>query len=1121
MIQIRTNQTIASVRKVFGIALSFIMISPVLNAQGTAAVTPDSVDKFFPRESIIAGKQKSKPQTVDLNIKDSSLSYILRRISTVSGKQIVFSTSLQQLSKHTSVRFKDMPVLDAVNAVLKGSGLTAAVSGDGNTIVVRGTAPIRDTAENNGKGTIEGKVLDSASGKAVHGATISIPGSSASVISKADGSFRLSNLSDGSYQMTVKLLGYKSQQLSIKIANGQTQSLTVRISPSATSLNEVVTTATGQQRRVETSNDIVKIDAEKIRQRAPVRSLIDMIEAAQVPGVVVTRASGDPGAATRVRIRGIGSISQSNDPVYILDGMWISQAQADQLDQEIIEKVEIAKGPSAATLYGQNAANGVIVITTRKGIPGTTRWNLNYSKNWGQSYGRMPLFYEGLGYSQITGARVRCPIKAILELLCVQDSVAIYDPNDRLILREGQGQNNVYSLSLDGGSNSVKYALTASRNDELGVRRAAPVDLIRLRKLNLKYDREMLKPSRLKEHKLTSILSFYPRENLDITLSVIASSSDLVDNRYSLVTLYDPGLEDKFGIDTTLFLSDSVSRAFSQMGKVKGTKTTSFGSTVTWRYKYGIVINTSGGISQTSVTESGFTDKDHCWLGVCRDTLGMRNEGTGGNTMTSLKTSISVPITKGRFANFLELNPIIGLDFQRNKTDNFSVQKDSVPGGESSIESGKVISTLGRRNENALAGWHISSKVGILKKLYFNLGIRQDIGSAITSSSNTTYPKIGGSWVVSNEGFWKENKIVNMFRVRSSIGYAAVQPDVADVKGNYVIGSRFVDGKIVRSLELNGVGNSQLVPERSVELELGFDMDMISERVNIVATYSHKENKNTLVTMQLPSSFGLEGSLQRKENIGRVQNKNLELTVKTVALDKDWLRILVDYGHTVSDNRVKSLGPGIVSFEEQSPVGSSPFYNDFVAVGYPLGGTWRKTMMGYFDENGDGILGRNEMIEMDALSYVGSSNPRYNGSYGFNAMIIGKLIVDSRFSYQSKYVPNYIGQDKNDVGQQDARAPLAVQAYAAKMLGMTPISSFRWNTASISYSFSPKKISFLNTRSLTASLQASNIGLWTKFVGRDPWVNTGITAGSEMLTVDYGATPPQPRKFAFNIRMGL
>lgn len=1102
------------------LAVLALMASNLSSQSVRAPISDIGYDSIVNR--VAMADQKKEVQNganVTVKIKDATVRSILQSLAKMTDVPIVFNSADSRLSKKASIDVDGVSLMEAVRISLSGTGLNYKKSPDGKSILIGNSAESGESKKQNEKGIVSGIVVDSVSGEGVDGVVVSVNGLNRSAVTNGKGTFILDSVPLGTQQIVFKRIGYRSIERTIDIQAGVNRIPNVKLWKSTTSLSEVVTTATGLQRRVEIPNDIVRIDGDKMRERAPVRSVMDMIEAAQVPGVVMTRASGDPGAAARIRIRGVGSISQSNDPVVIVDGMWVdatvqSPSRLDQIDPQTIETIEIVRGPSAATLYGQNASNGVIVITTKKGTAGTTRWNLSYSRDWGKAYGTMPLFYEGWGYNPITGARMKCSIANVLDNKCVQDSVAVYDPNNRMVLREGQEQKDIYSVSLDGGSNTVKYAISASTNDVLGVRRAAPVDLIRLRKLNMEYDSKMLKPSSLINHTVSSNLSLYPRDNVDLQLTVKAGYGNLTNNSYNLKDIGN--FDNPLSIDTLAFMTDGRTRIFNQISNLKRTRNTAFGSSATWRSKYGFLVKGNGGIDYTSMNESGSQESDRCRFMGCDDSLGTRFERSQGRTVASLRTNISTVLTRGRLATFIELRPTAGFDFRRVSSDNFSIQKDSVPSGESSIESGRVLRTLGQRVENADAGWYLSSTIGILKRVYFDLGLRQDIGSAITSTSNTTYPKLGGSWLVSDEGFWPENRLINIFKVRGAIGHAAVQPDVTDVKGKYVVGSRFVDGKIVKTLELAGVGNSELTPERAVELEVGVDMEVLEERVNIVATYSHKENKNTLVSRRLPPELVGATELQRKENIGRVQNRNVELAINSVVLDKDWLRVLVDYSHTISDNRVKSLGKGTNNFKSDD--------RDYIAVGYPLGSIWDGQILGYSDENGDGMLSNSERVGTDAVTYIGTSTPRYRGSYGINTAIFGKIIIDSRFSYQSSYVVNYsLTSDlaRNYYGSQDINAPLAVQAASYLSGGGDPVTDFRWNSASISYSLSPRRISFLNTRNITLALQAKNIGLWTKFVGRDPWVNNNILSKSEIISVDYGATPPPPRTFALNIKMGL
>jgi TonB-dependent SusC/RagA subfamily outer membrane receptor len=182
-------------------------------------------------------------------------------------------------------------------------------------------------------------------------------------------------------------VGYQEQKKSVRIVDGQTATLDFVMSTSIVQLQEVVTTATGEQRRVEVGNAVENISVSKLTETAPVRTIADVL-AARTPGVMVQQGT-QTGAGQRIRVRGISSLSLSNEPIFVIDGTRMSNnngstafgngganfSRLGDISPEDIDNIEIVKGPSAATLYGTDAANGVIVITTKKGRTGNTRWS--------------------------------------------------------------------------------------------------------------------------------------------------------------------------------------------------------------------------------------------------------------------------------------------------------------------------------------------------------------------------------------------------------------------------------------------------------------------------------------------------------------------------------------------------------------------------------------------------------------------------------------------------------------------------------------------------------------------------------------------------------------------------
>ncbi len=1066
----------------------------------------------------------ARERVVSLVSKNESIGAILKDLARQANINITYSRKIVPVDKRIeSFEVKEMPISQALNKVLEGTDLIAVVNANGHAVVAR-KEPVKsfdqDTTQM-ARGSIKGKVIDSASKSGIAGVTVQIVSSSYSSVTDENGTFELRNIPLGSHRLSARVLGFVTRVREVKVTLGENPSVIFTLVPTATSLSEVVTTATGQQRRVEVAHDIAKIDASKIMERTPVRNVTDILEAAQVPGVLVQRSSGDPGSPSRIRIRGISSISQSNDPVVILDGIWVDNtvgklARIDAIDPATIETIEIIRGPSAATLYGQDASNGVIVITTKKGRAGTTRWNVGYKRDWGQTYGSKPLEYKGFGFHPVTGTRTLCNVGQAIDYSCIQDSVLVLDPNNPLVGREGTEMNDVYTASVEGGTAASTYSITLSRTNTTGVRRTSPIDEIRYRILGYEVENQFRLPSKKVQNNVAFAYSLAPRENLSIGLQLSANQSNLKDNLFR--NFFDVGIGGSdprftaYSIDTVNFVTPpspslkTLNTIYAEENPLKGSSGT-ISSTVSFRPGKNWIIGGSLGAEKTINEESNFSRRTQCRALNCYDTVGSGFQSSLTRDVYTVRMNVKHTLQLGPLSRFLDIKPSLGGDFRRNNTSLMSLTKDSIPAGYKSMDGGRFRSNKEMRVENASAGWYLNSTIGLLQRIYFDIGFRQDIGSAITSSANTNYPKIGGSWLVSDESFWRQNNFINLFRFRAAIGHAAVQPNVEDVKGSFVRDMAFINGIFVPLVVPSGAGNSDLAPERATEVELGFDADLLYDKLNVILTYARSINKNSLISRRLPPSTGM--SLGRKENIASVMNRNLEMSFTARVIENRDFQLSVNSALTIAENKVGTLG------------NVTPFFNPFgeyLVEGYPIGGVWTQRVLGYKDRNQDDMISNNEIILSDSAFYSGWSQPRFKAGYGLS-MTVRRFTLDSRFAYQSKYVQRYTRISGSQRGE-DMNTPLDEQAIARGGFGggYNLISDLRWNSASISYHVPGSILSRIRARSLTVSLQGSNLGLWTDYVGRDPGVNSGsLTLES---TSDDGLVVPRPRLFVLNFNLG-
>lgn len=1108
--------------------VAIIILMPALGLSQTM----DFPGGLVPSSATHGRQAKDRITRISINFSEVPLEQALRIIASKASLKLTYpSEGLPK--KIVIVSMDSVTSSEAFAKVLEGTGLRVQMVGATHAAVVVDSKSSVDTIEQRRKGQIVGMVIDSTTGEGISGVALQLQGIGKSVISDSKGRFIIGNISVGRYSLNAKIIGYQTQIISIVVESARETSVTIALRRTATSLSEVVTTATGQRQRREVANDIVRIDADAVMQRTPVRSLTDLISAAQVPGVVVTRSSGEPGAPSRIRMRGIGSISQNNDPVVMVDGVWINSATStsdiqrkvagggsgllpsrlDDIDPATIETIEFIRGPSAATMYGPDAANGVIVITTKRGNVGATRWSFNVNRDWTAPPGKVQPDYIGFGAQWDSDAVIKCSISTLLFGTCIrQDSVISIAPNDRFLRKEGAGAVQRYSIGLDGGTNTLRYALNGSVQDELGAERLPVVDQVRLRLLRIPVSENFIKPSRLSRRNVSMRVSASPQETVNLTLTASGGQSNLMSNGidWANFVFIDPR-------DTLTVLSKDNADLYPAES---GTLTSSVlaGMQAEWRPFSWLRSEAQTGLQWASTRERANVLTTRCRFATCTVLQDQNQNLQKEQAEYTSRLRASFVTNLGWASRFVSIQPGLGVDFRKSDVNSVGLVGTGTRISPSDVSNQGAIRPFSGsivNNTTATAGWYLSATIGLFGRLFFDTGLRQDVGSAVKASKNgnTTYPKFGTSWLVSEEPFFPSIPFLSMFRLRGALGYAAVQPDATDIYGRYLGGQVFVNGLVVPTMELTGIGNMLLEPERAIEMEIGFDAELLNERFVVGFTYANKNNKNNLINRSLAPSSGVAGV--RKENVAWVRNRVAEWSLTGRVIETAQIALTLTANTTMLDNQVKELGRGV-----------SPFGPDEgrIVEGYPVAGLWRKPVLGYRDVDGDGYLaGGGEVVTGDSSIYMGWMQPRFQGGYGVSLSMFRNLTLDSRFEYQGNYTQLMTTYDKK--GVEDAKASLAEQALAIIANrasyggGGLPqsVSSLRLSSASITYHLPPSLLRRVRARDLSVSFQGRNLGLWTQYRGRDPGVNS--TPVGELLQ-DNGSTIPPLRSYVVNIRWG-
>ncbi len=349
------------------------------------------------------------------------------------------------------------------------------------------------------QGAVAGRVTDQASGQPLAGARVVIVATSLITQTNADGRYTVSNVPAGEATVRVSAVGYGAVSRAVRVSPGETAMADVALGLAPYSLEEVVVTSTGDQAKKEVGNAITTIRADSLVRTRPITNMNDLL-VAKVAGVQVL-PSPLTGGGARVRIRGTTSLSLSNEPVYIIDGIRMESAvgsssigiggtlpsRVNDINPDEIESLEVVRGPSASTLYGTDAANGVIVIKTKHGDPGPARWSLHTEAGIINDHNTWPTAYRGWrtgttpptnslptnGVQCILTNTVRAPIDP---LFCRQDSVSAFnlfqDPDASAL---GTGYRGQVGLQVSGGADAARYFVSGEWDDERGLLRMPPV----------------------------------------------------------------------------------------------------------------------------------------------------------------------------------------------------------------------------------------------------------------------------------------------------------------------------------------------------------------------------------------------------------------------------------------------------------------------------------------------------------------------------------------------------------------------------------------------------------------------------------------------------------------------
>lgn len=991
-------------------------------------------------------------------------------------------------------------------------------------------------------GTVTGRVTDAASGSPLANTTVRVVGTQVGSLSGEDGSYTLRGVAAGTVNLQFTRIGYEARSATVAVTAGQTATLNVQLTSAAFSLSAVVTTVTGQQRKVELANTTAQINlADKVAE-LPTPTM-GAVLSGRAAGVQVVNG-GAAGAGSRVRIRGQSSLSLTSEPVVIIDGVRVTSSVAsaatggdqfgagvgtggsapsrlDDINPEEIENIEIIKGPSAATLYGTEAANGVISITTKRGKSGKTRYNF-YAENGISSNSRpFPDMYSLWGKTAGQTASRICTLSQVLGG-CAVDSLSRGNilSTDSLTAID-QGRRSQYGMQVSGGSDRVQFFLSGETESETGIYKMPLRDQIQLQTIRglSSLPEEQIRPNALDRNSFRANVSAQLASNLTMQVSSGYVNSDVrlpqnEDNSQGLMVnamgaTWRQDLRDPTGYPLLGARSWSMGEVFSQTTtqginrfiNSLAAQYTPFGWLST-RASVGYDFTGREDKQYNRVNEGPYEGQVRLGNVVNQRTeLSQATVDLGGTGTWNIRQGITAKTS-------------VGMQFIRNMSVRTGATGQGLPPGALTVTAAATRSSSEATLEKRTLGYYAEEVLSLGDKLFITGGLRRDAASAFGDKFRAVYyPKLGASWLLSEQEFFPRPEWLNTLRVRATYGASGQIPGPTDALRYFQANPLTVaGGSDAPSVSLTAIGNADLKPEFSAETEAGFDLTMFNSRTNIEVTYYDKNTKDAIIQRQVAPS--LAGIQTRFENIGDIQNKGLELVYNQKVLDRS--NIAMDFTFTGSTNRnqMTALAPGV------SAIFTGNRNTQRNQPGYPLFGLWSRTYT-YADANSDGILALSEMTFSDSASFIGATYPTREIAFSPTVELFNRKLrlsgqVDSKWGYKkfNNTLRHRCQGGASCRGLYDKSAPLEVQAAALAVnqqnvfYGMFEDGSFtRFREASIAYELPTSLASRVRASRLSVILTGRNLGVLTDYSGVDPEAaqsSNSDTRGNE----EYFATPP-------------
>ena len=845
---------------------------------------------------------ESYSQTMKVTVVADNMSTgkVISEIEKQTDYLFVYNVNEVNLKRNVKVNAQNKSVAEVLNKVFEGTDIYYAM--EGKNIMLMSKAKDGEAVQQANK--VTGIVKD-ANGEPVIGANVMVKGQSIGTITDIDGRFVLDAPKDAVLQITY--IGYVSQE--VKVSGNK--ELNVVLKEDTETLDEVVVIGYGTAKKSDLTGATAQIKPEALTSSV-VGNALESLQG-KAAGVAVFN-DNKPGASPSIRVRGSGSITASNEPLYVVDGFPLMDGNISDLNPSDIESMEILKDASSTAIYGSRGANGVVMITTKKGKSGTKNLSVNTSVGV-QMPGRLANLISGEDFINFMNAGYKnqgsnIPFSGI-------PSTYTTDTNWEKEILENSSLLQDYSITFDGSSNKTNYMLSTGFYNQEGLLKAQNYQKYTFHgNLQHSFNKWLTVGANTQftysiqdvfDSALIDIYRYgWPTENVKNEDDTYNISS--MHNTYILYP-WNPVLD--MNETTTQFTTNRfLGTLFAEMQLMKDLKyRLNLGVDLKNTRKYNYVGSESAVNKASGLKGNGYNNWNKRFSKV------MENILTYNHTWNKHRLTATAVYSWQDFT-YEDIN-LSGSGFENDLTGAWSMglaDKSSVSWGTNKY-SNKLISFTGRVSYvyddkyllTATSRWDGSSRFGANNKWGY-------------------FPSVGLGWRLSQESFLKENKVITNLKIRGSFGITGNQEI-----GNYkslaqLTGSNYTDGSSVIYGFKESIGNGDLKWERTTQFDLGFDLSLWN-RIDIAFDYYTRNTNDLLYNVPIPSTSGYSSILS---NIGKVTNKGWEFSIGGNIMQNKDFNLYASVNVTYNQNKIKELYGGV----------------DEVAVRYEAGGLARVLKVG-------------------------------------------------------------------------------------------------------------------------------------------------------------------------------